>query len=60
MNHEYFRSLAKLKFTLQEKQSNHDSMNIPKIEFISLMKAFVLAQPFGFNTKDWDLFHLYP
>ena len=42
-NHEYFGSLAKLKWspkkgftlTLQETQSIHDSKNIPKIEFIS-------------------------
>ena len=33
MNHEYFRSLAKL--TLQETWSIHDSMNFPKIEFIA-------------------------
>ena len=32
-NHEYFWSLAKL--TLQETPSIHDSMNIPKIEFIA-------------------------
>ena len=41
-NHEYFGSLAKLTWrdslTLQETRCNHDSMNIPKIEFISWIK----------------------
>ena len=36
--HEYFGSLAKevgFTLTLQETQSIHDSMNLPKIEFIA-------------------------
>ena len=36
MNHEYFESFAKgFTLTLQETRSIHDSMNIPKIGFIT-------------------------
>ena len=62
MESDYFGPLTKLT-TLQETQSSHDSMNIPKIEFISEMflgslycKHYGPRSDWGvcFHDKIWD------
>ena len=51
-NHEYFGSLAKLheaRITLQETWSIHDSMNIPKIEFITYIYILYYQSSINFQ-----------